>query len=305
LLGAGGLWLRAACFSCLRAFFAAEGFLEVDTPLRLPLVLPERFIETLTSEGFFLQTSPEPCMKRLLARGCSKIFQICHCFRKGEKGRLHHEEFMMLEWYRLGADYRQLMADCEALLAFLAINLDKFFPLEAAFAWPENVREDFLTGGERLTVAEAFARYAPIGLDAAMAADRFEETLVTSVEPRLGFSRPTFLMDYPAELASLARISAADRRIAERFELYYHGIELANGFSELTDAAEQRRRFEDEIAAMGKMGQPRRKMPEKFLADLAKIGDACGIAFGLDRLIMLLLGQQTLAAAVTFAPDEL
>jgi lysyl-tRNA synthetase class 2 len=305
MLGLNGLWLRAACFSCLRAFFAAEGFLEVATPLRLPLVLPERFIDPLTSEGFFLQTSPELCMKRLLARGCSRIFQICHCFRKGEKGRLHHEEFMMLEWYRLDADYRQLMTDCQVLLAFLAANLEKFLPPVAVFAWPENVRENFLTGGERLTVAEAFARYAPISLEAAMADGLFEETLVTYVEPRLGFSRPTFLMDYPARLASLARLSAADGRIAERFELYYRGVELANGFSELTDAAEQRRRFDEEITAMEESGKPGRQIPEKFLADLAKIDNAGGIALGLDRLIMLLLGENALADAVTFAPDEL
>ena len=305
MLGMGGLMSRAACFACLRAFFAAEGFLEVDTPLRLPFVLPERFIEPLTSEGFFLQTSPEPCMKRLLARGCSRIFQICHCFRKGEKGRLHHEEFMMLEWYRLDADYRQLMADCEAMLAFLAVNLAQFLPPEATFVWPKNIREDFLAGGERLTVAEAFTRYAPMGLDAAMDGGLFEEMLVAHVEPRLGFSRPTFLIDYPSRLASLARLSPTNERIAERFELYYQGIELANGFSELTDAVEQRRRFHEEIAAIAETGKPRPHMPEKFLADLAKIGDACGIALGLDRLIMLLLGENALADAVVFAPDEL
>lgn len=305
MLDVGGLCLRAATFSCLRAFFAAEGFLEVDTPLRLPLVLPERFIEPLTSEDFCLQPSPELCMKRLLARGCPKIFQICHCFRKGEKGRLHHEEFMMLEWYRLDADYRQLVADCEALLAFLAINLERFLPAAVAFAWPENMREDFLAGGERLTVAEAFSRYAPIRCDAALTDGLFDEILVAHVEPRLGFSRPTFLMDYPAQLASLARLSPIDGRIAERFELYYRGIELANGFSELTDTLEQRRRFGDEIIAIEGAGKPRPQIPEKFLADLAKINDACGIALGLDRLIMLLLGQNALADAVTFAPSDL
>jgi len=240
-----------------------------------------------------------------LARGCSKIFQICHCFRKGEKGRLHHEEFMMLEWYRLDADYQQLMTDCEALLAFLATNLHQFLPSAVSFTWPENLREDFLAGGERLTVAEAFAHYAPMNLDVAMDGYLFEETLVAHVEPRLGFSRPTFLMDYPARLASLARISPTDERIAERFELYYRGVELANGFSELTDAAEQRRRFDEEITAIERTGMPRPQMPDKFLADLEKINDACGIALGLDRLVMLLLGQNTLAHAVAFAPNEL
>ena len=305
MLGLDGLWLRAACFSCLRAFFAAEGFLEVDTPLRLPHLLPERHIEPLASEDFFLQPSPELCMKRLLARGCPKIFQICHCFRKGEKGRWHHEEFMMLEWYRLDADYRQLMVDCNALLAFLAVNIGKFIPPETSFAWPENVREHFLTGGEVLPLANAFTRYAPLTLDEAINDGTFDETLVEHVEPRLGFSRPVFLIDYPAPFASLARLSPDNERIAERFELYYRGIELANGFSELTDAAEQRLRFQLEIAAIKGEGKLSPAMPERFLADLSKINQACGIAFGVDRLIMLLLGKSRLTDAVPFAPDEL
>ena len=305
MLGQEGLWLWAACFSCLRAFFAAEGFLEVDTPLRLPVLLPERHIEPLASEDYFLQPSPESCMKRLLARGCPKIFQICHCFRKGEKGRRHHEEFMMLEWYRLDADYRQLMADCNALLAFLTANLDKFMPPETNFAWPGNVQAHFLAGGEALPLADAFARYAPLTLDEAISDGAFDEILVSHVEPRLGFSRPAFLMDYPAPLASLARLSPENGRIAERFELYYCGVELANGFSELTDAAEQRLRFQREIIAIERAGGSRPAMPERFLADLSKISAACGIAFGLDRLIMLLFGKNRLADAVTFAPGEL
>ncbi|MDR3088662.1 MAG: EF-P lysine aminoacylase GenX [Desulfobulbaceae bacterium] len=296
---------RAACFSCLRAFFAAKGFLEVDTPIRLPAIIPERFIEPITSEDFFLQTSPELCMKRLLARGYPRIFQISHCFRRGEKGRLHHEEFMMLEWYRLGADYRRLMADCDALLAFLAQNLDKFLPPDTDFIWPARLREEFLLGAETVSVADAFARHAPRSLDEAMAAGAFDELLVHHVEPHLGRSRPTFLTDYPAELASLARLSPEDERIAERFELYSRGIELANGFSELTDANEQRRRFAEEIATIARDGKTRPAMPERFLADLARIDAASGIALGLDRLIMLLLDESALATAVTFAPDDL
>jgi len=305
MLDPGGLWLRAACFSCLRAFFADAGFLEVDTPLRLPVLLPERFIDPLTSEDFFLQPSPELCMKRLLARGCPKIFQICHCFRKGEKGHLHHEEFMMLEWYRLDADYWQLMADCNALLAFLGENLDKFIPPETGFAWPGNVQAHFLAGGELLPLVDAFASYAPLTVDEAIAHGAFDEILVTYIEPRLGFSRPTFLIDYPAQLASLARLSLENKRVAERFELYYCGIELANGFSELTDVAEQRLRFQRDISIIEREGKLHPRMPERFLADLSKIGKACGIALGLDRLIMLLLGKSRLADAVTFAPGEL
>lgn len=293
------LHLRAAFFRAIRSFFHQQGFLEVDTPIRQPVYIPESNIEPFASETHYLQTSPELCMKRLLAHGCERIFQISHCFRKGESGRLHLEEFQMLEWYRTGCDYVQLMTDCEQLVRYI---------VEAMAT--SNGDHDFLSGidlsvnWQRLTVADAFLQYCPCSLDYALAADRFEELLVEYVEPQLGHQSPVFLYDYPVQLASLAKISQGDPNIAERFELYIRGIELANGFSELTDEVEQRSRFIQEIAAIRSRRGSDVQMPERFLEDLAKLGQATGIAMGVDRLFMLLLGSTSISSAVSFNPED-
>ena len=152
---------------------------------------------------------------------------------------------------------------------------------------------------------EAFQKYCSISAAQALQEDRFDILLVENIEPYLGLERPTFLYDYPLQLASLARAKAAQPEVAERFELYMAGIELANGFSELTDSVQQRARFEDEYAQMGVVDKGQRRIPEFFLQDLEKIDTAAGIAMGLDRLFMLLSGQDTLNTAVTFSPDEL
>ncbi|MBU1232857.1 MAG: EF-P lysine aminoacylase GenX [Proteobacteria bacterium] len=294
MLDQEGLHLRAAFFRAIRLFFQEQGFLEVDTPIRQPLLIPEQNIVPIPSGTHFLQSSPELYMKRLLAAGCERIFQICHCFRQGERGRLHLEEFVMLEWYRLDADYADLMTDCEQLFGFLAGELPGcIFPAHLDLGW------------ERLTVAEAFARYCPISAAEALAVDMFDQLLVEQVEPRLGLNTPTFLCDYPLELASLARQKPGQPEVAERFELYVSGIELANGFSELTDPDLQRKRFEEEYATMENERGRQKKMPEHFLEDLGKIEQAAGIAMGLDRLFMLLLGRKKIDDAVSFAPGEL
>jgi lysyl-tRNA synthetase class 2 len=288
------LHLRAVFFQAIRSFFQEQGFLEVDTPIRQPLVIPEQNIVPVPSGSHFLQSSPELYMKRLLASGCEQIFQICRCFRYGERGRLHLEEFVMLEWYRLDADYTDLMEDCEKLLAFLCLEMtDCGFPVRLALPW------------QRLTVEEAFQQYSSISARQALEQDQFDQLLVEDVEPNLGKERPTFLYDYPVELASLACQKPDQPDVAERFELYVSGVELANGFSELTDPDLQRSRFEEEYAKMGVLPNGQRKMPELFLKDLGQIERAAGIAMGLDRLLMLLLGQDCIDDAVTFAPDEL
>lgn len=300
------LHLRAAFLRSIRSFFSQQGFLEVDTPIRQPVSIPESNIQPFVSEGHFLQTSPELCMKRLLAHGCERIFQIAHCFRKGECGRLHLEEFQMLEWYRTGCDYFQLMTDCERLLRFV---VDELYRPENAF--PADVPGSLLTGVDlsgtwpRLTVAEAFHRYSPVALDRALEKDRYEEMLVEFVEPALGYDRPVFLCDYPTQLASLARKSSSNPMVAERFELYIKGVELANGFSELTDEVEQRQRFQTEIAAIRERDGREAAMPERFLEDLAGLDMAAGIALGLDRLFMLSLNTASISSAVTFCPEDL
>ena len=301
--------MRAALFRLVRSFFAGLGFLEVDTPVRQPVIIPEKNIVPLQSGNWFLQASPELCMKRLLAAGCEKVFQICPCFRAEERGRLHLQEFVMLEWYRRGGDYTDLMMDCHALLVFIKENLQKEFPRECSclhrscLYGGESV--DVAREGRRLTVEEAFQRFSPVSLQQALETDRFEELLVENVEPHLGWDVPFFLYDYPRELASLAKYKSGNSQVAERFELYISGVELANGFSELTDADEQRRRFEGEIQYICENNQFATAMPERFLQALDHLEAAAGAAFGLDRLFMLILGKGNLDEAVTFSPSDL
>ncbi|HEX9716233.1 MAG TPA: EF-P lysine aminoacylase EpmA [Desulfurivibrionaceae bacterium] len=295
-----GLRLRAVLIQALRTFFIDRGYLEVETPLRIPAPAPEAHIVPLTSGGWFLQTSPELCMKRLLAAGIPKIFQICKCFRKGERGDRHLPEFTMLEWYAAGSDYRDLMADCEALLRHLAVAMGKGGVLE----W-QGRRIDLEPEWERITVAEAFRRYAPCTVEEALAQDRFDEMLVEYVEPHLGMATPTFLCDYPAALGALARLSPTDPTVAERFELYVAGLELANGFSELVDPVEQRARFLAEQEAIRLQGRASGPMPEVFLDSLESMPPAAGIALGVDRLVMLFAGADDIDQVVAFTPEGL
>ncbi len=289
---------RARILAAVRSFFAEQGFLEVETPIRLPAIIPELHIAAEESAGWFLQTSPELCMKRLLAGGHEKIFQICRCFRRLERGSRHLPEFTMLEWYRSGADYRQMMADCAALLAFVAARLplplpDSARPLLAKGKWPS------------LTVHQAFSRYASLTAKEALRHDLFDEILVRDIEPHLGVEHPTFLCDYPAELGALARLKDDDPSLAERFELYVNGVELANGFSELTDVVEQRHRFVRERQLIADRDRDPGPMPERFLADLAALPSAGGVALGLDRLVMLLCGAECIDQVVAFVPEML
>ena len=300
-----GLQMRATLFRLIRAFFYGQGFLEVDTPLRQPVIIPESTIAPLTSDGQYLQTSPELCMKRLLAQGCTKIYQICPCFRKEEMGRLHLEEFTMLEWYRRGADYLDLMSDCENLLRFIAQNIgtaDLSGSANYQKKWFSKI--DIVSDWQKMSVAEAFELFSPVSLADALEKDQFDELLVEYIEPHLGFGVPTFLYDYPVELASLAKRSVENPGVVERFELYINGVELANGFSELTDHEEQRVRFIEEITAMKKYGRSGVTIPDRFLDDLQKLDVAAGIALGVDRLFMLLMGYDSLAETVTFHPGD-
>ena len=304
MLDREGLQLRAAFFRSIRMFFYHHGFLEVDTPLRQPVYIPESNIAPVTSEREYLQTSPELCMKRLLAAGNSKIFQLCHCFRNEEKGRLHLEEFQMLEWYRTGADYHQLMLDCELLLRFLVLNPAEFRTSKSMGGKSFFSGIDIDHEWQRLTVADAFSRYSPIPMRQALQETKFEEMLVEYIEPHLGTESPVFLYDYPVEFGSLARIKTDNPAVVERFELYINGVEIANGFSELTDASEQRARFVREIAVQKTTNGREALMPERFLADLDRLDTAAGIALGLDRLFMVAMNCQKIAEVVTFSPED-
>jgi lysyl-tRNA synthetase class 2 len=299
MLDRTGLRRRSMLLRLLRAFFYDRGFMEVDTPVRQPVIIPENTIVPVNSDGWFLQSSPELCMKRLLAAGSGNIFQICPCFRKGESGRLHLEEFTLLEWYRSDADYCDLMTDCEELFRFL---VEGFSSSSISLGGLAGV--DYFGTWQRLSVAEAFCRFSSISLAEALEKNCFEEVLVESVEPRLGVGVPAFLYDYPLELGSLAKRSDGNPEVVERFELYINGIELANGFSELTDVSEQRKRFDCELECILKTGGKMMAMPERFLADLENIEKAAGIALGIDRLYMVLSGENHISDAVSFHPDD-
>lgn len=295
-----GLWLRAALIQALRRFFIINGYLEVDTPIRIPALAPEAYIEPEPAGDWFLQTSPELCMKRLLASGIPKLFQICKCFRKNERGRRHLPEFAMLEWYRAGIDYHALMTECEELFGSLAKKFGRDCCVRVG-----GQKVGLERPWERLRVADAFGRHAPVSVIEALRTNCFDEMLVHHVEPYLGMERPTFLYDYPASLGALARTRRDAPDTAERFELYIGGIELANGFSELTDANEQRARFEKEMAAIRAQGREPGPMPENFLADLEQMPEAAGIALGVDRLVMLFFGAGSIDEAVSFTPEDL
>jgi len=294
------LVLRAGLYASVRRFFQEHGFLEVETPVRVPSPAPEEHIEAIASAGWFLQTSPELCMKRLLAAGYSRIFQICKCFRADERGNLHLPEFTMLEWYEANIDYLQLMEQCEALLCAIfrdaghrtaLARQKRLIALEPP--WP------------RITVAQAFDRYAPVSANEALRDGRFEEILTEFVEPHLGIGRPAFLYDYPAPLAALAEIKNDDPSVAKRFELYIDGMELANGFSELTCAVEQRRRFQEAQKARAAKNFSRYVMPERFLSAMENMPPAAGIAVGLDRVVMLLADTASIDDVVAFPPESL
>ncbi len=290
---------RARMIDGIRAFFCREGFLEVETPLRVPAVAPEQFISPYTSEGWFLSTSPELQMKRLLSAGYQKIFQVCHCFRKDECGGQHNPEFTMLEWYRAGAGYRRIIQDTEELVLFLCglFGYGKTLPyrgkrIDVTLPWPET------------TVREAYVRWA--GWDPFLNFDglRFDEDMVDKIIPAFPLDHPTVILDYPRECASLARMKPGSPPVAERVEVFFGPLEIANGFSELTDASEQEKRFRLEIEEMKKTGTPA-VLPLKFLESVKGLPESSGIALGIDRLAMLLSDSTSIDDVIAFPADRL
>jgi len=291
---------RARIMSAVRKFFAGNDYLEVETPIRIPAPAPELHIDAQPCGRWFLQPSPELCMKRLLAAGYPRIFQICKCFRRKERGHRHLPEMTMLEWYTAGADYRHMMNQCRELILYLVDSLEVTHPLTY-----RNHTIDLHGPWPCMTVSEAFDRYGTISMADAQGSRRFDEIMGLEIEPHLGLTQPVFLCDYPAACGALARLSTRRPEVAERFELYIGGLELCNGFSELTDPLEQRGRFENELNQRRAAGKTTYPMPEPFLAALHDMPEACGNALGLDRLVMVLTGQSSIDDVVAFIPEEL
>jgi lysyl-tRNA synthetase class 2 len=238
-------------------------------------------------------------MKRLLSAGYARIFQICKCFRHRERGRNHLSEFTMLEWYCAGIDYFDFMDQCEGLVRTVAHGLGTPDTLHY-----QNHTVDISAPWSRMSVADAFSRWAKLTPEAALAQDRFEEIMVNDIEPMLGFDKPTFLYDYPAACGSLARLDPLRSDVAQRFELYICGLELCNAFVELTDPVEQRVRFEDERSAMARAGKTCHALPEAFLSALGDMPEAAGNAMGIDRLVMIFADTRCIDDVVAFTPEE-
>ena len=293
------LWLRARMVQSIRAFFIGRGYLEIDTPQLISAPAPEVHIEALRAGGRYLQTSPELCMKRLLASGFPKIFQIGKCFRTGERGDRHLPEFSLLEWYRTGIDYKALMDECEALICFVSQRLD----MGGKIPYRAN-KIDLKKPWQRISVSAAFDQYASISLERALEEGCFDPVMVEEIEPNLGTISPTFLYDYPASMAALARLKPGNMALAERFEIYIAGLELANGFSELNDPVEQRARFVRDLQIRDDEGKETCPMPERFLRSLEHMPDAAGIALGVDRLAMFFSGALKIDEVVPFTPEE-
>ena len=326
---------RAALARSLRDGLEARGYLEVETPIAVPFAGQEPHLRPFATrftpdlpvppggvEGarrLQLHTSPEYAMKRLLARpGFSRCYQFARVFRDGEVSRTHNPEFTLLEFYAAPGNADSIMADLEALIASVATTA----PGRAGHgrARPIALAAPF----ERITCRDAFIRFAgfdPLPLDEgafAQAArtvgvrpaadaswdDVFTQVLMEKVEPCLGLTQPTWLTEYPASQAALARLKAADPRVAERFELYAGGLELANGFSELCDSREQRARLQEEQNLRAALGRDVFPLDEEFLAALDRIDEAGGVAVGFDRLLMLLTGAKSIAEVLLFPAEE-
>lgn len=294
------LWLRSRIIQSIRRFFIEHDYLEVETPCLIPAPPPEPHIDAMSSGALYLHTSPELCMKRLLAAGYPKIFQISRCFRHGERGNLHLPEFTLLEWYQVGIDYIGLMEECERLISSVSQDIGTGQRIEYM-----GMQIDLKGPWEKMSVNEAFDRYAHLALERALEQGSFDKIMVEEVEPRLGMTTPTFLYDYPAPLAALARLKKENPGLAERFEIYIAGLELANGFSELVDVKEQRERFEEHQKQRISLGKHIYPMPERFLKSLEQMPEAAGIALGVDRFVMILAGRSKIDDVVTFTPEEL
>ena len=295
---------RAELYGSVRVFFAARGVLEVETPVLSAHATVDRYIESFAVPGGgWLQTSPEFAMKRLLCAGSGPIFQIAPVFRREEQGRHHNPEFRLLEWYRPGWDHHGLMDEVEALLrALVDFNPAPFQRLSYRDAFLMHAAIDVFTDSPERLAECAHAAGFEGGADG-MSRDVWLDVLMSlRVGPRLGRAAPCFLFDFPASQSALARVRHDDPPVAERFELFWQGVELANGFHELADADEQQRRFETDQAVRAASGQVVPPFDINLIQALREgLPDCAGVALGLDRLLMLKLGLRDIASALSFA----
>lgn len=295
----------------IRIFFKNQGFIEVDTPLMVPSPDPSPFnevfeVHSITGKRFYLTPSPEFYMKKLLGAGSGNIFQICKAFRDGQTGPFHQSEFTILEWYRINANYHNIMNDCENLINFL---LERLSLPKLTCPWP------------RFTIKDLFLKYVGVKLDDFLNPDvarkicqdhgysiaktdsweqLYHQIFLNEIEPKLPQKGPLILYDYPAPLAALARLKKDDPRYAERFEFYINGVELGNGYSELTDPKEQKKRLQNDLKERKKRRMRLFPYDKEFIKAVGKMPPVGGIAVGVDRLIMVLTGKKNIKEVISF-----
>lgn len=280
------LEIRSKAYLSIHIFFQDRGYTHVETPVRLKAPALETHIDAEPSGSMFLRTSPELHMKRMLVAGYERLYQIGPCFRRGELGEKHHPEYTMLEWYQTGADYMDILEETKGLLCALS-------------------DDSRLKEWETITVSDAFQQWA--GWDPAgnYDAERFEVDLVDKVEPALPRDKAVVLIDYPAEAAAFSRLKPGNPNVAERWELYLNGIEIANAYSELVDAAEQERRFAASAEERREMEKPVYPIDNDFMEAMKQgLPECAGIALGFDRLVMILSDASTLDDVIAFREEE-
>lgn len=311
--------LRAEILRAVRAYFATHEFIEVETPILSDAATPDPHLhsflvrsvdeQVLGVEGGYLHTSPEYAMKRLLAQFRCSIYQICKVFRAGERGRLHNTEFTLIEWYQVASDYQTFMREMDRFIQGLIVPHLAFELMPTEFVLYREAYQrctgvdPFIDDAQSyINCAQRHSLLVPQGV-AADDREALRDWLLTElVEPSLGQQRLTFMYDYPIEQAALARIRNAEVAVAERFELYFMGVELANGFQELIDGMEQHVRLKDELARRVAMGMQEVELDERFLEALrAGMPETCGVALGLDRLLMLITGHASIDKVLSFS----
>ena len=304
---------RADLLATIRQFFSARNILEVDTPLLAKYSVTDPYMQALTAdnpigatERYFLQTSPEYAMKRLLASGSGPIYQLCKAFRKGEAGGYHNPEFTMLEWYRPDFNHYQLMDEVEQLVSQV-LNSDKSFNRISY----RDVFLDAFSIDPHSCDCETVRTIAQQHLDIQMDSDKKDDwlnlLLAEIIEPELGVDTPVFITDYPASQSALAKVSmdSSGIKVAQRFELYSQGIELANGYFELTDAEEQRQRFQQDQQLRQVLSAPTIEADPFLLAAMSQGLPSCaGVALGVDRLLMVSQQLATIAETISFSIDR-
>jgi lysyl-tRNA synthetase class 2 len=326
--------VREQIIHAIRDFFKVEGFHEVDTPLLVQNPGTEPYLEVFKTQletlnypnkNAYLSTSPELFMKKLLSAGMGNIFTICKSFRNGEGlSSFHNHEFSILEWYRVEADYKDIMTDCENLLLFILNKLE--LNNGDNILNYQNVEYDLSTPWERISVSEAFIKYAGVKQDDMLSKEKltqvakekgyevnknttweeaYNQILLNEIEPHLGKNKPTILYDYPASQAALSKKKKDDPRFAERFEFFIAGLELGNAFSELTDSVEQKLRMQRDLKQRKELGKLEYQIDNDFIKALElgmpKTG---GIAVGVDRLVMLFSDSESIKETLLFPVDD-